>query len=78
MAYRWLCYLAVKDSKVEMDFWEQPDGLGYKPCLDFSREYRRESEGVGEMVLFFIEVFFVELKISPFYIFFSRPRLGDP
>nr|KYP40906.1 DUF246 domain-containing protein At1g04910 family [Cajanus cajan] len=28
------------------EFWEQPDGLGYKPCLDFSREYRRESEGV--------------------------------
>ncbi|KAK7314297.1 hypothetical protein VNO77_39513 [Canavalia gladiata] len=28
------------------EFWEQSDGLGYKPCLGFSREYRRESEGV--------------------------------
>ena len=28
------------------EFWEQPDGLGYKPCLGFSREYRRQSEGV--------------------------------
>lgn len=25
------------------DFWKQPDRLGYKPCLDFSIEYRRES-----------------------------------
>ncbi|XP_076893476.1 O-fucosyltransferase 20-like [Bidens hawaiensis] len=24
-------------------FWEQPDGLGYKPCLDFSNEYRKAS-----------------------------------
>ena len=28
------------------EFWEQPDGSGYKPCLNFSKEYRRESEGV--------------------------------
>ncbi|KAK7317290.1 hypothetical protein RJT34_01383 [Clitoria ternatea] len=28
------------------EFWKQPDGLGYRPCLDFSREYRRGSEGV--------------------------------
>ncbi|XP_012065505.1 O-fucosyltransferase 20 [Jatropha curcas] len=26
------------------EFWKQPDGLGYKPCLDFSAEYRRGSE----------------------------------
>ena len=25
---------------------EKPDGLGYKPCLSFSRDYRRASEGV--------------------------------
>ncbi|KAI3826915.1 hypothetical protein L1987_00975 [Smallanthus sonchifolius] len=25
------------------DFWEQPDGLGYRPCLDFSEEYRKSS-----------------------------------
>ncbi|KAJ0957334.1 putative GDP-fucose protein O-fucosyltransferase [Helianthus annuus] len=24
-------------------FWEQPDGLGYKPCLDFSNEYKKAS-----------------------------------
>ncbi|KAG7624452.1 GDP-fucose protein O-fucosyltransferase [Arabidopsis thaliana x Arabidopsis arenosa] len=28
------------------DFWKQPDGLGYKPCLDFSIEYRRESKKI--------------------------------
>lgn len=25
------------------DFWEQPDGLGYRPCLDFSEEYKKSS-----------------------------------
>lgn len=31
------------------EFWKQPDGLGYKPCLDFSVEYRTESKKiVGE------------------------------
>lgn len=25
------------------EFWKQQDGLGYKPCLDFSRDYRRLS-----------------------------------
>ncbi|KAJ0234044.1 O-fucosyltransferase 24 [Hirschfeldia incana] len=28
------------------EFWKQPDGLGYKPCLDFSSAYRRESKKV--------------------------------
>ncbi|OIW21459.1 hypothetical protein TanjilG_03826 [Lupinus angustifolius] len=28
------------------EFWKQPNGLGYKPCLGFSRDYRRGSEGV--------------------------------
>ncbi|CAK9148581.1 unnamed protein product [Ilex paraguariensis] len=27
----------------ESEFWKQPDGLGYRPCLEFSKEYRRES-----------------------------------
>jgi len=36
-----------KGEEVEKsEFWEQPDGLGYKPCLAFSREYRSQSEGV--------------------------------
>jgi hypothetical protein len=28
------------------EFWKQPDELVYKPCLDFSRDYRRDSDGV--------------------------------
>ncbi|XP_038719352.1 O-fucosyltransferase 20-like [Tripterygium wilfordii] len=30
----------------ESEFWKQPDGRGYKPCLDFSRDYRRDSQGL--------------------------------
>jgi hypothetical protein len=30
----------------EIEFWKQPDGLGYKPCLVFSRDYKRASERV--------------------------------
>ncbi|XP_010459424.1 PREDICTED: uncharacterized protein At1g04910-like [Camelina sativa] len=29
------------------EFWKQPDGLGYKPCLDFSIGYRRESKKIA-------------------------------
>ncbi|ESW05844.1 hypothetical protein PHAVU_011G214200 [Phaseolus vulgaris] len=36
-----------RDGEVEKsEFWKQPDGLGYKPCLGFSREYRSQSQGV--------------------------------
>ncbi|KAK2637130.1 hypothetical protein Ddye_031922 [Dipteronia dyeriana] len=28
------------------EFWKQPDGMGYKPCLVFTRDYRRQSEEV--------------------------------
>ncbi|CAA7407985.1 unnamed protein product [Spirodela intermedia] len=28
------------------EFWEQPDGMGYRPCLDFSKGYRRATEGI--------------------------------
>ncbi|KAE8679817.1 hypothetical protein F3Y22_tig00111394pilonHSYRG00063 [Hibiscus syriacus] len=28
------------------EFWKQPDGMGYRPCLDFSREYRRASDAI--------------------------------
>ncbi|GMI75749.1 hypothetical protein like AT2G44500 [Hibiscus trionum] len=35
------------DSNEELgEFWKQPDGMGYRPCLDFSREYRRTSEAI--------------------------------
>ncbi|WCJ18989.1 O-fucosyltransferase family protein [Euphorbia peplus] len=37
--------LQVLDRSDEKElFWKQPDGLGYKPCLEFSRDYRRGSE----------------------------------
>lgn len=29
-----------------LEFWKQPDGMGFRPCLDFSREYMRESERI--------------------------------
>ncbi|KAG9138205.1 hypothetical protein Leryth_001430 [Lithospermum erythrorhizon] len=32
------------DLDVESGFWKQPDGLGYRPCLEFSGEYRKQSE----------------------------------
>ncbi|KAL5549718.1 hypothetical protein UlMin_004949 [Ulmus minor] len=28
------------------EFWKQPDGLGYKPCLKFTREYQKASAGI--------------------------------
>lgn len=28
------------------EFWKKPNGLGYKPCLSFSSDYRRQSERV--------------------------------
>ncbi|XP_073129166.1 O-fucosyltransferase 20 [Henckelia pumila] len=28
----------------ESGFWKQPDGMGYRPCLDFSERYRREGD----------------------------------
>ncbi|KAM0946577.1 hypothetical protein DsansV1_C09g0096421 [Dioscorea sansibarensis] len=33
----------INVSQREMEFWHQPDGLGYKPCLQFSIGYRRAS-----------------------------------
>lgn len=35
------------DDRVEtMEFWKQPDGMGYKPCLQFSRDYVRTSPSI--------------------------------
>ncbi|XP_008812582.1 O-fucosyltransferase 20-like [Phoenix dactylifera] len=28
------------------EFWSQPEGMGYRPCLEFSKEYRRRSKGL--------------------------------
>lgn len=32
-----------EDGDEKSEFWKQPDGLGYRPCLDFSSEYRKTS-----------------------------------
>lgn len=29
--------------KLKDEFWVQPDGMGYRPCLDFSNEYKKVS-----------------------------------
>ncbi|XP_077211853.1 O-fucosyltransferase 20-like [Tasmannia lanceolata] len=44
--------LDLKNSKIEGDlkeieFWKQPNGLGYRPCLNFSKEYKRFSDLVA-------------------------------
>ncbi|GKV27525.1 hypothetical protein SLEP1_g36691 [Rubroshorea leprosula] len=28
------------------EFWTQPDGMGYRPCIQFSEEYRRDSAAI--------------------------------
>ncbi|XVF22994.1 hypothetical protein REPUB_Repub12eG0218800 [Reevesia pubescens] len=33
-------------SESDYEFWKQPDGIGYRPCLDFSAEYRRATEAI--------------------------------
>ncbi|XVF33771.1 hypothetical protein REPUB_Repub17cG0196700 [Reevesia pubescens] len=33
-------------SHSESGFWKQPDGMGYRPCLDFSSEYSSASEAI--------------------------------
>ncbi|KAJ6688325.1 O-FUCOSYLTRANSFERASE 37 [Salix koriyanagi] len=35
-------------SKEEKEFWEQPDGGGYKPCLDFNLKYRKASARISK------------------------------
>ncbi|KAL8092116.1 O-fucosyltransferase 20-like [Apium graveolens] len=36
----------MEKSEEKIEFWKQPDGLGYRPCLDFSREYVKDSVGI--------------------------------
>lgn len=31
----------------ERQFWKQPDGLGFKPCLDFSQDYKKTTEEIS-------------------------------
>lgn len=33
----------VGENQEQSEFWKQPDGLGYRPCLGFSREYNKWS-----------------------------------
>ncbi|KAL8542378.1 hypothetical protein ACS0TY_003301 [Phlomoides rotata] len=34
--------LKIESGEVD-EFWKQPDGMGFRPCLDFSGKYRKES-----------------------------------
>lgn len=36
----------VGETYEESGFWKQPDGMGYRPCLDFSERYRREGDEI--------------------------------
>ncbi|XP_060207670.1 O-fucosyltransferase 20-like [Lycium barbarum] len=35
-----------KEGDKKSEFWKQPDGLGYRPCLDFSGDYRKASREI--------------------------------
>ncbi|KAL2482601.1 O-fucosyltransferase family protein [Forsythia ovata] len=35
-------------SEEEREFWQQPDGEGYRPCLDFSLGYRKSSARISK------------------------------
>ncbi|XP_057786008.1 O-fucosyltransferase 37 [Salvia miltiorrhiza] len=35
-------------SAAEREFWRQPDGEGYRPCLDFSLDYRKSSAKISK------------------------------
>ncbi|OWM78355.1 hypothetical protein CDL15_Pgr016079 [Punica granatum] len=37
---------APSELLMEGELWKQPDGMGYRPCLRFSQEYRRGTEGI--------------------------------
>lgn len=35
-------------SEAEREFWQQPNGEGYEPCLDFSLGYRKLSARISK------------------------------
>lgn len=35
-------------SDVEREFWQQPNGEGFRPCLEFSIGYRKASAGISK------------------------------
>lgn len=43
-------------SATEREFWKQPDGQGYRPCLDFSLEYRKASVRISKEKMKFLVV----------------------
>lgn len=34
------------EEEEKSEFWKQPDGFGYRPCLDFSEQYRKDSGNI--------------------------------
>ncbi|CAI9280505.1 unnamed protein product [Lactuca saligna] len=38
------------------EFWQQPDGEGYRPCLDFSLNYRKRSSKIAKEKMKFLVV----------------------
>ncbi|XP_044493847.1 O-fucosyltransferase 20-like [Mangifera indica] len=34
------------ESDEDSEFWKQPDGMGYKPCLQFTRDYKKQTESI--------------------------------
>ncbi|XP_075504065.1 O-fucosyltransferase 37 [Primulina tabacum] len=43
-------------SAEEEDFWKQPDGMGFQPCLHFSLEYRKASSRIAKQKRKFLVV----------------------
>lgn len=35
--------VVVEKDEEKSEFWRQPDGLGFRPCLEFSEEYKKSS-----------------------------------
>ncbi|XP_019186948.1 PREDICTED: uncharacterized protein At1g04910-like [Ipomoea nil] len=50
-------YLGLGGEDNKSGFWKQPDGLGYRPCLDFSEEYKQvSSAGVKDRTKYLVVV----------------------
>ncbi|KZV46494.1 hypothetical protein F511_10599 [Dorcoceras hygrometricum] len=43
-------------SAEEKEFWKQPDGMGFRPCLHFSLEYRKASSRISKQKKKFLVV----------------------
>lgn len=38
--------MVEENDERKSEFWKQPNGMGYRPCLGFSQEYRKASERI--------------------------------